>query len=204
MPVSHSLDCSRGTLSTRLLTLYNTSAVYSSMVERQSLEAAKHNSHMQHALALAERSPPKPTNFCVGAVLVNELEDEVVSTGYTLELEGNTHAEQVCFMKLSKDMQDSQDGLSQAKSMSLVLYTTMEPCSRRASGNMACVDRILSTHLLESRLQIRKVFIGVQEPEKFVGANEGRKKLGDAGVEYVHVSGYEKRILEVATAGHLK
>ena len=51
---------------------------------------------------------------------------------------------------------------------------------------------------------IRKVYIGVKEPEKFVGENKGRKKLEDAGVEVVHVPGLEDEILKVATAGHEK
>ena len=51
---------------------------------------------------------------------------------------------------------------------------------------------------------IRKVVCGVREPEKFVGENEGRKRLEEAGIEVVHVPGLEEEILKVATAGHGK
>jgi pyrimidine deaminase RibD-like protein len=49
---------------------------------------------------------------------------------------------------------------------------------------------------------IQTVYIGVKEPEKFVGENKGRRKLEDAGIKVVHVEGLEDDILKVATAGH--
>lgn len=51
---------------------------------------------------------------------------------------------------------------------------------------------------------ISKVFVGVSEPETFVGVNEGKKKLEDAGIQVIHVTGLEDEILRVATAGHPK
>jgi len=51
---------------------------------------------MRFALELAEKSPPKPTNYRVGAVVVDAF-NNILATGYTLELPGNTHAEQCCF-----------------------------------------------------------------------------------------------------------
>jgi hypothetical protein len=49
---------------------------------------------------------------------------------------------------------------------------------------------------------IKIVYVGVKEPEKFVGENEGRTRLEDAGITVIHVGGLEAKILEVATAGH--
>src|SRR5689334_18015176 len=46
---------------------------------------------MRYALSLAKQSPPKPSNYRVGAVLLEEASQEVLATGYTLELPGNTH-----------------------------------------------------------------------------------------------------------------
>ena len=145
---------------------------------------------MRYALALAERAPPKPTNFCVGAVLVDETANAIVSTGYTMELPGNTHAEQCCLAKTENS------GLP--KTGKLVLYTTMEPCNKRASGNLPCTETILQNG------EIKVVYVGVKEPEKFVGENVGRAKLEAAGIEYVHVPGLEGKILQIATAGHDK
>jgi len=82
--------------------------------------------------------------------------------------------------------------------MDTVLYTTMEPCSKRLSDNKPCVDRIVEAK------KIRKVYVGVSEPEKFVEENNGRRVLETAGIQYEYVPGLEREILEVATAGHEK
>ncbi|ROT36613.1 cytidine deaminase-like protein [Sodiomyces alkalinus F11] len=162
-----------------------------------------HRAYMQYALSLAKQSPPKPSNYRVGAILVDRSTNVVLSTGYTLELEGNTHAEQCCFAKLAErhGVAEEQlaDAMANASPRSLVLYTTMEPCSQRMSGNLPCTQRILRLRPLVS-----SVYVGVKEPEKFVSENTGRKALGDAGIEFVHVEGLEREILEVATAGHVK
>ena len=157
---------------------------------------AVHKGHMSQALQEAKKSPPKPTNYCVGAVLVSEDGSTVLATGYTLECEGNTHAEQSCLIKLSRHYNVSEDSLGDVLPPS-VLYTTMEPCSKRLSGNKTCVDRILGL-----KGTIKTVYLGVSEPETFVGQNEGRQKLESAGIKVVQVKGFEKEILEVATAGH--
>ena len=152
---------------------------------------------MQQALDLAKQSPPKPTNFRVGALVVDYASNEVLATGYTLELPGNTHAEQCCFIKLAKQHGVPEERLSEILPSTLALYTTMEPCSFRLSGNLPCVERVLRLGSC-----IRKVYVGVQEPKKFVSDNTGQKSLADAGIEVIHVSGLETEILEVATAGH--
>lgn len=154
---------------------------------------------MQQALDLAKQSPPKPTNFRVGALVVDYSCNEVLATGYTLELPGNTHAEQCCFMKLAEKHGVPEERLAEVLPSTLALYTTMEPCSFRLSGNLPCVERML--RLAGS---IKKVYVGVQEPKKFVSDNTGQKKLATAGIEVIHVGGLEKEILEVATAGHEK
>ncbi|KAJ9630419.1 hypothetical protein H2203_000939 [Taxawa tesnikishii (nom. ined.)] len=79
----------------------------------------------------------------------------------------------------------------------------MEPCNLRLSGNLPCVERVLRTQN-RGKGGIGKVYIGVKEPEKFVGENEGRRRLEEAGVEVVHVAGMEEEILKVATAGHVE
>ncbi|KAK7942697.1 Cytidine and deoxycytidylate deaminase zinc-binding region [Apiospora aurea] len=170
------------------------------------IAAGDHEAYLRHALSLAQKSPPKPSNYRVGAILVNAATNEVLSTGYTLELPGNTHAEQCCFEKLAQQHSLSGDDADGGSALAAVLpddvalYTTMEPCSFRLSGNLPCVDRILQI----GAAKIRTVYVGVYEPEKFVSDNSGRQKLQDAGIAYVHVPGLEKEILEVATAGHEK
>jgi pyrimidine deaminase RibD-like protein len=154
---------------------------------------------MRQALNLARKSPPKPTNYRVGALLVNPKTNTILATGYTLECPGNTHAEQSCFIKLAAELNVSEDALTNTLTEEMVLYTTVEPCFKRLSGNIPCVERVLGLKNL-----IKTVFVGVQEPEKFVGQNTGRKTLEDAGIEVILVEGMEKEILEVATAGHVQ
>jgi len=160
------------------------------------LKPDDHEGYLRYALSLAELSPPRPSNFRVGAVLVDTTSHEILATGYTLELPGNTHAEQCCFLKLAEEHGVPEDGLKAVLPSSMALYTTMEPCSKRLSGNLPCVERV--RRLAGS---IRTVYIGVLEPETFV-ANTGRKSLEGAGISVVHVDGLQKEILEVATAGH--
>ena len=168
------------------------------MADDLSIVAKDHLAYMQYALSLAKKVLPKPTNFCVGAVLVEENANRIVSTGYTMELPGNTHAEQCCLMKLGEHVQNHDEAQPR-----LVLYTTMEPCNQRASGNAPCTEAILKTKGGVNG-GIKTVYVGVQEPEIFVRENVGRSKLEGAGIEYIHVPGLEQDILTVATLGHEK
>ncbi|KIW03210.1 uncharacterized protein PV09_05435 [Verruconis gallopava] len=163
-----------------------------------------HIKYLQQCLDEARKSPPRPTNFCVGALILHVPKDgaepRVLVTGYTLECPGNTHAEQCCFIKLAKEANLPEERVDEALLLDgeIVLYTSMEPCWMRLSGNLPCVQRILRAK------HIRKVICGVREPEKFVGENQGRKILADAGIEVLYVNGLEEDILKVATAGHAK
>ena len=172
-----------------------------------------HKAYMAYALSLARLSPPKPTNFCVGCVIINHFTGAILSTGYTLELEGNTHAEQCAIAKLLLDagMPVTRGGEWEPSYESdlvrgfveegvvISVYTTMEPCAKRGSGNRSCVKRLLGL-----REVLRKVYVGVREPEIFVGENKGRARLEREGVRVVEVKGLEEEILEVARAGHVK
>lgn len=180
-----------------------------------SLTHTDHTHYLTLALTEARKSPPKPTNFCVGALLVSPsktrtnfqatcstCDPRILVTGYTLECPGNTHAEQSCFIKLAKEYGCEEDELGESLPGDVVLYTTMEPCNERSVGNTPCTERILALKRADGSQAIRTVVVGVMEPETFVGINEGKRKLEDAGIEVLHVSGMEKEILEVATAGH--
>jgi pyrimidine deaminase RibD-like protein len=166
------------------------------------IQAGDHEAYMKYALSLARLSPPKPTNYRVGAVLLDADNNSILATGYTLELEGNTHAEQCCFQKLSTKHSIPEEQLGEVLPSNTVLYTTVEPCAKRLSGNLTCVERILG--IVKAGKGIKTVYVGVKEPEKFVGQNLGRTRLEEAGVEVVLVGGLEDEILEVATAGHIK
>ena len=170
------------------------------------IAAGDHKGYMEYALEQARLSPPAPTKFCVGAVLVDADKNEILSTGYSMELPGNapadpgnTHAEQCCFIKVAQKHNLSEERLGEVLPKNTVLYTTMEPCNKRLSGNRTCVERILRLNGA-----IKVVYVGIKEPEIFIGENVGRKRLEDAGVVVTFVEGMQDRILEVSTAGHGK
>ncbi|KAI4135314.1 MAG: hypothetical protein LQ347_000767 [Umbilicaria vellea] len=173
------------------------------MADPPPIASEDHAAYMRLAISLAKKSPPRPSNFRVGAVLLDQEQNKILATGYTLELPGNTHAEQCCLQKIAAAHNVSEEAVGESLPSKTVIYTTMEPCGMRLSGNVACVERILQARKAGTG-GIRTVYVGVTEPEKFVGENTGRARLEAAGVEYVHVAGFEQEILEIATAGHEK
>lgn len=148
-----------------------------------------HRKYMELALKQAANCEPTSTAFSVGAVLVHN--NQVLSTGYSRELPGNTHAEQ-CALEKYYDVYGHRDLPDHT-----ILYTTMEPCSFRLSGNEPCVDRIIS-----ASGKIKIVFVGVLEPDTFVRNNSSRSLLQKHGIDYVKIPGYEEKANELATKGH--
>jgi pyrimidine deaminase RibD-like protein len=154
--------------------------------------------YLRLCLDEARKSPPKPSNYCVGALLLDACASppRILATGYTLECPGNTHAEQCCFQKLAAEHGRPEERVGEVLPDGCVLFTTMEPCAFRASGNMTCVDRILRAG------KIKTVVSGVKEPDKFIQGNNGRRILEKAGVKCLYIPGLENDILQVAKAGH--
>lgn len=167
--------------------------------------------YLRQCTSLAEQSPPKPTNFRVGCVIVSFSPDtpqgQVLSTGYTLELEGNTHAEQCALSKLTDQYAITGSELFTilTPEVNAVLYTSLEPCSLRLSGNKACVNRILETRSAQlAGSGIRKVVFGAKEPGTFVQDSKSCQILTEAGVEWEYLPDFEQEILAVAMEGHDK
>jgi pyrimidine deaminase RibD-like protein len=166
-----------------------------------------HKAYMLYALDQARLSPPSPSKFCVGAALVDADKNQILSTGYSEELPrdrpgdpGSTHAEQCCFIKVGDSHGISDFDIAKVLPTNTVLYTTMEPCNERLSGNTTCVERILG--LGDS---IKVVYVGIREPDTFIKDNEGIKRLEAAGVRVVLLDDDEDlrgKILEVTFAGH--
>lgn len=100
-------------------------------------------------------------------------------------------------MKLAGEHGVAEPGLGQVLPRGLALYTTVEPCSERLSGNLPCSERVLRLAGV-----IGTVYVGVMEPKEFVEENTGRGALERAGIRFVHVEGLEEEILKVAKAGH--
>lgn len=170
------------------------------------IAAGDHKGYMEYAIEQARLSLPSPTKFCVGAILVDADKNEILSTGYSKELAeytptdpGSTHAEQCCFIKVAQQHNLPEERIGEVLPENTVLYTTMEPCNRRLSGNRTCVERILRLNGA-----IKAVYVGIKEPGTFIGENVGKKRLEDAGISVILVEGLQDRILEVSMAGHEK
>ncbi|EOO04079.1 putative drap deaminase protein [Phaeoacremonium minimum UCRPA7] len=164
-----------------------------------------HEAFMDYALEQARKSPPASNKFCVGAALVDADKGEVLSTGYSLEYPrdykgdpGTTHAEQCCFIKIADKHNLPEERIREVLPANTVLYTTMEPCNERLSGNMTCVTRILR---LEGAIKI--VYVGIKEPGTFIANNDGQQRLEANGVKVVFpVDHWKEKITEVSMAGH--
>ena len=148
-----------------------------------------HKKYMEMAIAEADKCGPTTTAFSVGAVIVNGT--EVLSTGYSRERPGNTHAEQCA---LEKYFEKTGERTVPPGS---IIYTTMEPCSLRLSGNEPCVQRILGLNG-----NISTVFVGVMEPDTFVKNNTSLSMLEEHNIDYIQIPGYEDQATLIAFKGH--
>jgi len=171
-----------------------------------------HTRLLRLALDEARKCEPTPTAFCVGCVLAlpRDSNDDllILSTGFSRELPGNTHAEANALAKaraLSPEELSAlvrkwrPDGDHPSPTIDDVLrsadvYTTMEPCSVRTSGLAPCASTLIEAG-------VGRCFIGVGEPADFVMC-EGAMKLKEAGIEVIWMKGLEKECLEVARRGH--
>lgn len=122
---------------------------------------------MERAVGLAWKCPRSQRAFAVGAVIVDANGHEL-ATGYSRETDAKVHAEESALQKLSNDTR-----LSGA-----TIYSTLEPCSRRASRPKPCVRLILDA-------RIPRVVIAWREPDLFVENCVGVEELRAAGVEVV-------------------
>lgn len=170
-------------------------------------ESDQHIGFLRKALSEARKSPPKPTNFRVGCLIVS-YEDpstpHILSSGYTLELPGNTHAEQCALLKLAAVHSSDEAGLASilTPELNATLYTTLEPCGKRLSGNLPCVQRIIATRQASDKDGIRRVIFGAKEPGTFVQDSQSCRLLTEAGIDWQYIPELEGEILGVAMEGH--
>lgn len=174
-----------------------------------------HVEYLKLALDEARKCEPTPTAFCVGCLIiipgvdlgvasglpvasqVSGQNKDILSTGFSRELPGNTHAEANALTKAyalsAVEIGGERVSIEDLLALSDV-YTTLEPCSVRLSGLAPCADALV-------KAKIRRCFIGVGEPKDFVEC-EGQRKLMEAGIEVVRVKGLEEECLAVARTGH--
>ena len=168
-----------------------------------------HVACLRKCVELARQSPPKPTNFRVGALLCSYTGvaagtfPNMLATGYTLELEGNTHAEQSALEKLAAGKEQNLKDILTSEAHT-ILYTSLEPCALRLSGNLPCVQRIIATRKDNPSGGIRKVIFGAKEPGTFVKDSKSCQLLTEAGIDWEYLPDLEEEILSVAMEGHVK
>ncbi|MDQ3762018.1 MAG: dihydrofolate reductase family protein [Actinomycetota bacterium] len=124
---------------------------------------------LKQAIELAEKCTPSRTAFSVGAV-ITDANGAVLATGYSRETDPRGHAEETVLAKLAPG--DSR--LHEA-----TLYSSLEPCSTRASRPRSCTELILAT-------PISRIVFAWHEPDLFVDC-KGAELLRAAGREVVEV-----------------
>ncbi|MFI5778453.1 dCMP deaminase [Nocardia sp. NPDC051570] len=126
---------------------------------------------MHHAIGLARLCPPSATAFSVGAVVVGP-DNVELAHGFSRETDDKVHAEESALNKLGED----------PRLTSVTLYTTLEPCSQRASRDRRpCTDRILAAG-------VPRIVLAWREPATFVENCVGVEKLREHGLEVIELA----------------
>lgn len=124
--------------------------------------------------------------YNVGSIIVREEDQTILARGFSREMPGNTHAEETAFMKIGGFAEKAEDidDIAKGGAKNTTIYTTMEPCSVRLSGNRPCTSRCISAG-------VKRVVVGVREPSKFVECT-GTRELREAGIRVDYLTGDQK------------
>lgn len=129
------------------------------------------------ACDLAAQCPPSETAFSVGAVVV-AADGTELARGYSRE-GGDlvVHAEEAALAKIAA---------GDPRVTSATVYTSLEPCTHRASRPVPCARLILDAG-------VRRVVTAWREPDTFVAGADGSGLLAGEGVDVVVLPEYEGR-----------
>ena len=122
------------------------------------------------AVDLSRRCPPSQSAFSVGALLV-AASGQVMATGYSRETDPKDHAEEVALRRAGRA------GLTDLATTTL--YSSLEPCLRRASRRDSCAE-------LVSVAGLRRVVIAWREPPLFVPGG-GAAWLAERGITVIEL-----------------
>ncbi|MEU6776519.1 dihydrofolate reductase family protein [Streptomyces sp. NPDC046759] len=124
---------------------------------------------LRTACELAAQCPPSKTAFSVGAVVV-AADGTELARGHSRESgDPVVHAEEAALAKV-----DPAD----PRLAAATVYSSLEPCARRASRPAPCAELIL-------RSGVRRVVTAWREPDTFVSAADGTGVLQKAGAQVV-------------------
>jgi pyrimidine deaminase RibD-like protein len=133
---------------------------------------------LQQAIDLS-RSCPDSETFKVGAIVVSA-DAKVLATGYSREEDPKDHAEEVAIRRLDRD----DPRLPKA-----TIYSSLEPCSQRASRPTTCTEWIVAAG-------IGRVVLAWREPQVFVDC-EGVEILTARGIEVVELTEFADQVREI-------
>jgi len=120
---------------------------------------------LARAVELSRSCPPSETAYSVGALIVAEDGTEL-ARGHSRESGPTVHAEEAALAKT-----DPAD----PRLRGATLYSTLEPCSARASSPTPCAQLVLAAG-------IPRVVLAWREPPRFVADCQGVELLEQAGV----------------------
>jgi diaminohydroxyphosphoribosylaminopyrimidine deaminase / 5-amino-6-(5-phosphoribosylamino)uracil reductase len=134
---------------------------------------------LRAAIELSRRSPPSPSAYSVGALLVGA-DGRVISTGYSRETDPLDHAEEVALARIGLPGGSAgAPARSAALAPGATLYSSLEPCAVRASRPTPCADLIIASG-------VGRVVIAWREPP-ILAPGGGASRLRAAGVHVVVV-----------------
>ncbi|WP_336053998.1 hypothetical protein [Streptomyces sp. CA2R101] len=125
---------------------------------------------LTEAVRLARSCPQSHGAFSVGAIVFDAAGVEM-SRGYSRESDPVVHAEEGALAKLALDDERLRGA---------TLYSSLEPCSIRASRPRSCTRIILDSGF-------SRVVFAWREPDTFVADCRGRHLLEERGVEVVEI-----------------
>lgn len=125
---------------------------------------------LRYAIELSGHCPPADTAFSVGAVVV-DADGRFISDGYSREADPHVHAEESALSKV--DSADPRLGTA-------TIYSSLEPCSKRASRPVTCAQLIAAAG-------IRRVVYALAEPAVFVDGR-GAELLSGHSVTVVQIA----------------
>ncbi|MBR8744991.1 dCMP deaminase [Nocardiopsis sp. MG754419] len=134
---------------------------------------------LERAVALSRSSPRSTTAFAVGAVVVSA-EGLVLGEGHSRRDDPHDHAEEVALRDLD---------LTDPRLTGATIYSSLEPCSARASRPRSCSALILLT-------PIPRVVLAWREPDVFVDC-DGAERLAAAGRTVVERPDLAAQVREV-------
>ncbi|WP_020579134.1 dihydrofolate reductase family protein [Actinopolymorpha alba] len=121
------------------------------------------------AIEESRRCPRSETAYAVGAIIVDR-DGREIARGYSRESDPRVHAEEAALAKVD---------LGDPRLPTATIYSSLEPCSVRASRPRPCAELILDAG-------IRRVVFAWREPDLFVDCR-GAEVLTGAGVDVVEL-----------------